>query len=99
MDHPIYRIERFEKAGMYALRVFFDDESVQTIDFYPVLHGALFGALTDKVVFDQVAVDDEVHTLVWPNGADFDPATLHDWPLFKDAMIELARRSAALIDA
>jgi hypothetical protein len=31
-------------------------------------------------LFEQVALDREVHTLVWPNGADFDPATLHDWP-------------------
>jgi hypothetical protein len=31
-------------------------------------------------LFEQVAIDREVHTLVWPNGADFDPATLHDWP-------------------
>lgn len=25
-------------------------------------------------------IDPEVHTLVWPNGADCDPAILHDWP-------------------
>jgi len=30
-------------------------------------------------VFRQVRLDPEVHTVVWPNGADFDPATLHDW--------------------
>jgi hypothetical protein len=24
-----------------------------------------------------VKIDPEVHTLVWPNGADFDPATFH----------------------
>jgi hypothetical protein len=37
----------------------------------------------------------EVHTLVWPSGADFDPATLHDWPEHEADMIALARRWAA----
>ncbi len=34
-------------------------------------------------------VDDYV--LVWPNGADFDPARLHDWPDRVDALAALAR--------
>jgi len=25
------------------------------------------------------SLDAEAGTLAWPNGADFDPATLHDW--------------------
>jgi hypothetical protein len=36
------------------------------------------GPLRDQALFRQVRLDSEVHTLVWPNGADFDPATLHD---------------------
>jgi hypothetical protein len=32
-----------------------------------------------------------VHTLVWPNGVDFDPATLHDWPLRVEALQALAK--------
>lgn len=50
------------------------------IDFSPILQGELFGPLRDLRRFEQVMLDGEVHTLVWPNGADFDPATLHDWP-------------------
>ena len=64
----------------------FDDKSEQTIDFQPVLAGELYGPLRDLEIFNRVKIDMEVHTLVWPNGADFDPATLHDWPEHINAM-------------
>ncbi len=48
----------------------------------------------EESVFNQVFIDPEVHTLVWPNGADFDPATLHDWPEHVDRLKALARRWA-----
>lgn len=35
-------------------------------------------------------LDAEVNTLVWPNGADFDPAILHDWPDYGPEMTRLA---------
>ena len=80
VSHPIHRVESFRVVGPYTLRVRFDDETERTIDFRPVLEGDLYGPLRDRELFDQVRIDAEVHTLVWPNGADFDPATLHDWP-------------------
>lgn len=80
MFHPIYRVISFETVAPYTLRVRFDDGSEQTIDFQPVLAGELFGPLREEALFNKVHLDTEVHTLVWPNGADFDPATLHDWP-------------------
>jgi hypothetical protein len=80
MVHEIQRVIGFEKVGAYTLRVDFADESSQVIDFSPILRGELYGALADTRVFDQVVLDPEIHTLVWPNGADFDPAILHDWP-------------------
>jgi hypothetical protein len=61
------------------------------IDFLPVLAGELFGPLRDPSVFRQVRIDPEVHTLVRPDGADFDPATLHDWPRYADALAAKAR--------
>ena len=91
MNHPIYRVRGFEIVGPYVLRVAFDDGTVQTIDFEPVLAGELFGPLRDPALFRQVRLDPEVHTLVWPNGADFDPATLHDWPEHVRAFVIRAR--------
>ena len=90
MRHPIYRVIFFEIQAPYTLRVCFDDDSEQIIDFRAVLEGELFGPLRDLSLFNQVRIDPEVHTLVWPNGADFDPATLHDWP---DHLPELKRMS------
>lgn len=80
MQHPIYRVEAFEIVAPYTLKVAFDDYTTQLIDFQPVLAGEMYAPLRDLRVFNQVTLDPEVHTLVWPNGADFDPATLHDWP-------------------
>jgi hypothetical protein len=92
MDHPIHRVGSFEIAGEYTLRVRFEDGTEQRIDFRPVLAGELYGPLRDLDLFNRVRLDPEVGTVVWPNGADFDPATLHDWPTHEAAFRELARR-------
>jgi hypothetical protein len=92
MEHPIHQVTGFAAAGPYTLAVSFSDGTKQVIDFEPVLHGALFGPLRELSVFDAVSLDSEAGTLVWPNGADFDPATLHDWPKVRD---ELARRASS----
>ena len=90
MDHEIHRVVSFEKVAAFTLRVGFDDGVSQVIDFRPVLKGELYAPLQDSSLFDRVQIDSEVHTLVWPNGADFDPATLHNWPEFAPALRELA---------
>lgn len=92
MSHPIYRVQSFDIVGRYTLRICFDDNSEQTIDFRPVLAGELYGGLRDLDLFNQVRIDPEVETLVWPNGADFDPATLHDWPQHAEALAMRARQ-------
>ena len=91
MIHPIYRVEGFEIVAPHILRVRFDDDTEQIIDFQPVLGGELYRPLRDLSFFNEVRIDPEVHTLVWPNGADFDPATLHDWPQHVDALTRRAR--------
>jgi hypothetical protein len=91
MSHPIVRVLHFQIVGDYRVRVEFDDATSQTIDLEPVLAGAMYGPLRDLAVFRQVRLDPEAHTLVWPNGADFDPATLHDWPEYADAFARRAR--------
>jgi len=90
MQHGIYRVTACQKTAPFTLRVAFDDATEQVIDFRPVLRGNTYGPLRDPKLFDQVRIDTEAWTLVWPNGADFDPADLHDWP---EAGRELAERA------
>ncbi|MCI0377891.1 MAG: DUF2442 domain-containing protein [Gemmataceae bacterium] len=92
MPHPIYRVRSFEIVAPYTLRVQFDDQTEQIINFEPILAGEPYRPLRDLSQFNQVRIDPEVKTLVWPNGADFDPATLHDWPAHVQALTERARQ-------
>jgi hypothetical protein len=91
MSHPIYRVRSFEIVADYTLRVGFDDGTEQTIDFQPILAGELYGPLRDLQLFNCVQLDPDVQTLVWPNGADLDPATLHDWPTHQHAFRKLTQ--------
>ena len=95
MIRTLHRVTDFQVVGPYRLRVTFRDGVIREIDFEPMLVGSLYRPLRDEAMFRQVRLDPEVHTLVWPNGADFDPATLHDWPEILPAMIERARAWAA----
>ena len=91
MSHEIHRVIDFESVAPFTLRVAFEDGTSQVVDFRPVLHGELYGPLQNQVFFDRVQIDPEAHTLVWPNGADFDPATLYHWPEAGPALETLAR--------
>ena len=95
MGHPVHKIKGFEIVGPYRLRVEFADGLIRTIDFRSILEGELYTPLQDLNLFNAVDIDREAHTLVWPNGADFDPAILHDWPDHEASMIALAQRWAA----
>jgi hypothetical protein len=80
MTHPIHRVRSFQAVAPYTLGIRFEDGTEQTIDFEPILEGELYAPLRDIKLFNHVQRDPLAHMLVWPNCADFDLATLLDWP-------------------
>ena len=93
--HPMHRVRAFSITGPHELEIVFDDGLIRRINFLPVLEGELFGPLKDLETFNQVQLDSEGYTLVWPNGADFDPATLHDWPEVEAEFVRMAQSWAS----
>lgn len=89
-DDKLFDVINFEIVGDYTLRLEFDDGTEQIIDFEPILLGPLFGPLRDRELFNQVRLEADLGTLVWPTGADIDPTVLHDWPQHVEAIV--ARR-------
>ncbi len=63
--------------GHYRLRLGFSDNSSREVDLTGELRGPVFEPLADPDFFARVRVDDELGTVVWPNGADLDPMVLH----------------------
>jgi hypothetical protein len=94
MPHRIHRVTSAEVVGSHELLVRFEDGTSQKVDLKPMLKGELYGPLRDAELFAQVKIDPEVQALVWPNGADFDPAILHDWPEHEEPMRNLAKQWA-----
>ena len=76
----------------HKITIRFEDGSWRLVDLAPHLDGPVFEPLKDVSYFRRFTVNHEIDTLVWPNGADFDPATLHDWPQHAEAFQALAKR-------
>ena len=88
MIHETREVVSFNHVAPLTQRIGFDDGSERIIHFSPVLHGPLLGPLRDPELFAQVRLDPEVRTVVWPNGADFDPETLYHWDRYADRLAE-----------
>ena len=79
MQHRFVKVTSLCPKKDYEVEVYFDDGTVKSIDFEPVLIGPLWGELKDRNLFRKMYIDAEVGTIAWPNGADFDPDTLYRW--------------------
>jgi hypothetical protein len=72
-------VVRVEVREPYRLWLAFDNGREGEVDiaaFVPFT--GLFAPLRDPAVFAAVRVDPELHTIVWPTGADLDPNVLHE---------------------
>ena len=73
----IVHVTEVRSAGAHRLRLCFDDGTVGELDFSDEDWSGVFAPLADPEFFARVVVDDELGTIVWPNGADIAPETLH----------------------
>lgn len=60
----------------FKLWVAFDDGTSGEVDLEDKLSGSVFEPLKQVSFFSRVAVDPELETVVWPNGADLAPEFL-----------------------
>ena len=79
-----YEIIAAEHLGGYRLRLTFAEGVVGDVDLtdrFKAARGPMFEALRDVEYFAKVAVDPELGTVVWPNGADLAPDVLYEQAL------------------
>ena len=57
----------------YKVEVCFDDGREGIADLTEALNGPMFESLKDPEVFRKLRIDEELQTIVWPNGTDLAP--------------------------
>ncbi len=62
----------------YIVHIRFADGIEGDIDLQAELDGEIFAPLKDAAYFKRFEVNPELHTLTWPNGADFAPEFLYE---------------------
>lgn len=75
----IVHVTEVEPLGGFRLRLRFEDGASGELNFSDEAWSGVFAPLADPGYFDSVRLDVELGTIVWPNGADIAPETLHRW--------------------
>jgi hypothetical protein len=69
-------VVRANYFGAFKIRGVFSDGVDGTVDFADWLEGPVFEPIKDPAYFARFFLDGS--TIVWPNGADIAPETLHE---------------------
>ena len=72
------RVTEARHVSDYVVWLRFNDGVEGEADLSQELSGPIFVPLKNPDFFSSFAVHPELHTLVWPNGADFAPEFLHE---------------------
>ena len=87
MTHETVDVTAVELLDGHRVAVTFDDGVRTERDLSPLLTGPVFDAIrSDPSRFAEVAVDEELGVLCWPNGADIDAELLRYDDLWNDAV-------------
>ena len=78
--NPVWSVAGVSVTRDYVLLVTFVDGFQREVDLTDRLEGPVFEPLRDPAFFSQARFDDEVGTVVWPNGADLAPEFLRWGP-------------------
>jgi hypothetical protein len=70
-------VEAHHRGGL-VLWLRFADGASGEVDLCDAIQGPIFEPLADPEYFRGFRVDADLHTVVWPNGADFAPEFLRD---------------------
>jgi hypothetical protein len=81
MTQPCATVTFVRVLDGYRVELTFSDGVQGVVDLANriVGRGGVFAPLETSEYFRQVAVDSDLGTIVWPNGADICPDLLHDW--------------------
>lgn len=61
----------------HTVRIVFADGEVRDVDVTPLLDTPAFSPLLDQAIFEQVKVDEQTGTVVWPGDVDLDPDVIY----------------------
>ena len=71
------KLEEAEYKGDYRIRLRFADGVEGEVDLGDELWGEVFQPLQDQARFAEFRLDEDLETIVWPNGADLAPEFLY----------------------